>query len=74
MSQQSTLPASAATRTSRLLACGIVAGPLFLAIGLTQAFTRDGFDLSRHPLSLLSLGDLGWVQIANFVVTGALFI
>lgn len=74
MSQQSTLPASAATQTARLLACGIVAGPLFLTVGLTQAFTRDGFDLSRHPLSLLSLGDLGWVQIANFVVTGALFI
>ncbi len=74
MSQQSTLPASAATRTARLLACGIVAGPLFLTAGLTQAFIRDGFDLSRHPLSLLSLGDLGWVQIANFVVTGALFI
>ena len=74
MSQQATLPASAATRTSRLLACGIVAGPLFLAVGLTQAFTRDGFDLSHHPLSLLSLGDLGWVQIANFVVTGGLFL
>jgi hypothetical protein len=38
-----------------------------------QAFTRDGFDPSRHPLSLLSLGDLGWIQIANFIVTGALF-
>jgi hypothetical protein len=23
---------------------------------------------------LLSLGDLGWIQIANFVVTGALFV
>jgi hypothetical protein len=34
--------------------------------------TRDGFDLSRHPLSLLSLGDLGWIQIANFVVSGVL--
>jgi hypothetical protein len=74
MSQQSTLPASAATQTARLLACGIAAGPLFLTVGLTQAFIRDGFDLSRHPLSLLSLGDLGWVQIANFVVTGGLFI
>ena len=74
MSQQSTLPASAATQTARLLACGIAAGPLFLTVGLTQAFIRDGFDLSRHPLSLLSLGDLGWVQITNFVVTGGLFL
>jgi hypothetical protein len=74
MSQQFILPASADTQTSRLLACGIVAGPLFLAVGLTQAFTRDGFDLSRHPLSLLSLGDLGWIQIANFVVSGGLYV
>jgi hypothetical protein len=57
-----------------LLACGIVAGPLFLAVALTQGFTRQGFDLSRHPLSLLSLGDLGWIQIANFVVTGVLYV
>ena len=33
-------------RRLRLLACGMLAGPLFLAVGLTQAFTRDGFDPS----------------------------
>src|SRR4030095_3282933 len=48
--------------------------PLFLALWALQAFTRDGFDPGRHPISLLSLGDLGWIQIANFVVTGALFV
>jgi hypothetical protein len=42
--------------------------------GLLQALTRDGFDPTRHPLSLLSLGELGWVQIANFVVTGVLYL
>ena len=62
------------TQTKRLLACGIVAGPVFLAVGLIHAFAREGFDLSRHPLSLLSLGDLGWIQIANFVVTGVLYL
>ncbi|HZA31143.1 MAG TPA: DUF998 domain-containing protein [Propionibacteriaceae bacterium] len=56
----------------KLLASGISAGPLFVTVSLTQAFTREGFDLNRHPLSLLSLGDIGWVQIANFVTTGAL--
>jgi Protein of unknown function (DUF998) len=60
--------------TRRLLACGIVAGPLFLLVTLVQAFTRRGFDLSRHPISLLSLGDLGWLQITNFVVTGVLYL
>jgi Protein of unknown function (DUF998) len=58
--------------TWALLACGVVAGPLFLAVALLQALTRDGFDLGRHPLSLLSLGELGWIQIANFVVAGLL--
>jgi hypothetical membrane protein len=67
-------PAATSRDTARLLACGVVAGPLFLAVLMIQAFTRDGFDLSRHPISLLSLGDLGWIQIANFVVTGALFV
>lgn len=57
-----------------LRACGIAAGPLFLAVWAAQAFTRDGFDPSRHPLSLLALGSAGWIQIANFVITGALFI
>jgi hypothetical protein len=42
----------------QLLASGILAGPLFVAVGLIQAFTRVGFDLRRHALSLLSLG--GW--------------
>jgi hypothetical protein len=40
-----------ATRTRTLLAAGILAGPLFLAVGLVHAFTREGFDLGRHPLS-----------------------
>ncbi|GIJ65151.1 hypothetical protein Voc01_000680 [Virgisporangium ochraceum] len=60
--------------TSRLLAAGIAAGPVFLTVWLVQALTRDGFDPTRHPISLLGLGPGGWVQIANFVVTGALLI
>jgi uncharacterized membrane protein YhaH (DUF805 family) len=60
--------------TRALLACGVVAGPLFVAVGLLQMLTRDGFDPTRHPLSLLSLGDLGWVQITNFVLSGLLFV
>ena len=55
-----------------LLACGVIAGPLYIIVGLAQAFTREGFDLRRHALSMLSIGPQGWVQIANFVLTGAL--
>ncbi|HYZ02892.1 MAG TPA: DUF998 domain-containing protein [Candidatus Binatia bacterium] len=60
--------------TRVLLACGLVGGPLFLVVVLAQALTREGFDLTRHPLSLLSLGPGGWIQIANFLVTGVLFV
>ena len=72
MSQEAVLQEAQATRTTRLLACGIVAGPLFLAVWWIQALTREGFDPTYHPLSLLSLGDMGWIQVANFVVTGLL--
>jgi hypothetical protein len=60
------------TTTRALLAGGAAAGPLFLVVAAAQVLTRDGFDLSRQPLSLLALGDLGWIQIANFVLTGLL--
>jgi hypothetical membrane protein len=58
--------------TRTLLGCGVVAGPLFVATTAVQAFTREGFDVRRHGISLLSHGDLGWVQMANFVVSGLL--
>jgi hypothetical membrane protein len=60
--------------TRRLLACGVVAGPLFIVVSFVQAFTRPGFDITRHAFSQLSLGDLGWIQIANFLLTGLLAI
>jgi Protein of unknown function (DUF998) len=59
-------------RSDVLLACGIAGPPLFVGLSLVLASVRDGFDLRRHPFSLLSLGELGWVQIANFVVSGLL--
>lgn len=56
--------------TRSLLGYGIVAGPLYVTVALAQALTRNGFDLSRHAWSLLTNGDLGWIQITNFIVTG----
>ena len=63
---------TSAPTTRALLGCGIVAGPLYVVTGLAQALTRDGFDLRRHSLSLLSNGDLGWIQISNLVASGLL--
>jgi hypothetical protein len=56
--------------TKSLLGYGVIAGPIYVLVSLTQALTRDGFDPGRHAWSLLSNGDLGWLQIANFCLTG----
>jgi hypothetical protein len=63
-----------AEQTRRLLTGGMLAGPIYILIGIAQILTRDGFDITRHPLSFMSLGDLGWIQILNFIVTGLLVI
>lgn len=60
--------------TRSLLGYGIIAGPFFVVVSLAQALTRDGFDVTRHAWSLLSNGDLGWIQITNFVLTGLMTI
>ena len=56
--------------TRTLLACGVVAGPLYIVVGVIQMLIRPGFDIRRHELSLMSNGDLGWIQISNLVLTG----
>lgn len=67
-------PITTAGGARSLLRYGIVAGPLYLAVGLAQALVRDGFDLARHPLSVLANGTGGWVQTANFVITGLMVV
>ena len=41
-----------------------------MVFGLTLALTRPGFRLTQHALSLLMLGDLGWLQRLNLTLTG----
>lgn len=60
------------TGTKLLVGCGVVFGPLFYVVAIIQMVIRPGFDLRRNAISLLSLGDLGWIQITNFLVTGVL--
>jgi hypothetical protein len=55
-----------------LLRCGAIAGPLFILVALIQDYTRPGYDPRLQLLSLLALGDWGWVQVANFVICGVL--
>lgn len=60
--------------TKSLLGYGVIAGPIYVVVAAAQMFTRDGYDPTRHAVSQLSNGDLGWIQIANFLVTGAMTI
>ena len=68
------IPSRTNTATRAMLACGVIAGPLFVAIATVQLLTRGGFDLRRHPISLLSLGEHGWIQVTNFILAGLLSI
>lgn len=74
MAQIATAPTAvtSSNQTTALLTAGVLAGPIFVVTVLAQALTRDGFDPARHPLSLLALGDLGWIQVTNFVACGVL--
>ena len=58
--------------TKTLLACGVIAGPLFVIAFLVEGATRANYDTLRHPVSSLALGDSAWMQIANFIVAGLL--
>ncbi len=58
--------------TKALLVCGIATGPLFFGLAIIQAFTRPGYDIRQNAISQLSLGDLGWIQITSFLLTGLL--
>jgi len=65
-------PASRVTKS--LLGYGVIAGPVYVAVSLAQALTREGFDLSRHAWSQLANGDFGWIQTTNLIVTGLMTI
>lgn len=67
-------PPLAVRITKSLLGYGVIAGPIYVLVAAAQIFTRDGYDPTRHTVSQLSNGDLGWIQIANFLLTGAMTI
>ena len=65
---------AAGTSPRRLLACGAIGAIGFVVVFLVDGATRPGYDPAYHPVSALSLGERGWLQIGNFVVTGALMV
>lgn len=64
-----------ATRVTRsLLGYGVLAGPFYVLVVLGQALLRPGFNLVRDDASLLANGSFGWVQVANFLLTGLMVV
>lgn len=61
-------------KNNMLLACGAISCPLFVASFVIQGALRNGYDPFRHPISSLSLGERGWIQVAGFIITGLLII
>jgi hypothetical membrane protein len=62
-----------ATATTRsLLGYGVVAGPIYLTVSLIEAFTRDGFDITRDAWSVLANGPYGWIHIVNLIAAGVM--
>ncbi|MPY77717.1 MAG: DUF998 domain-containing protein [Actinophytocola sp.] len=64
----------AAAVTRSLLGWGVVAGVWYLTVGIILGLTRDGFAFSKHPLSVLMLGDYGWLQQTNIILAGVMVI
>jgi Protein of unknown function (DUF998) len=60
--------------TRSLLGYLALAGSFYVVVSLVQAFTRTGFDPAEHEWSLLALGEHGWIQIANLILTGAMIV
>ena len=61
-------------KTKTLLWCGAIACPLFIIAVLIEGATRSDYNSFLFPLSSLSIGDFGWIQISNFIVTGILIL
>src|SRR5215470_4195093 len=71
-------PAAACTPAQRLtrslLGYGVLGGAVFEASVLIQGLTRHGFRLAHDDASLLANGPLGWIQVATFLIAGAMTI
>ncbi|GHO90270.1 hypothetical protein KSF_003180 [Reticulibacter mediterranei] len=57
-----------------LLACGAIGPLLNTVVILVLGATRPGYNPWRIPDSNLELGVGGWMQISNYIVTGALLL
>ncbi|HKH59673.1 MAG TPA: DUF998 domain-containing protein [Flavitalea sp.] len=62
------------TRIKACLIGGIWGSLSFVILFLAQGAIRPQYNPFRHPVSSLSIGHSGWVQIINFIFTGSLIV
>jgi hypothetical protein len=60
--------------TRLLLSCGVIGPLLFIIVFLIEGATRADYNPFRYPISSLSIGALGWIQVTNFLLLGALLV
>jgi hypothetical membrane protein len=60
--------------TELLLACGAIGALLNIIVVLILGATRPGYNAWQMPDSSLELGEGGWVQITNYIISGALLL
>jgi hypothetical protein len=53
---------------------GIAGSVLFVTVLTIEGWARPGYEPASMFISALSLGPRGWIQIANFILLGALFL
>lgn len=62
------------TLTKVLLACGIAGPSIFIITFFIEGALRQDYDPMRYAVSSLSIGERGWIQIMNFLVSGTCII
>jgi hypothetical protein len=67
-------PVPGGRRLREATVAGMTASAFFVLVFLVEGWLRPGYQPSSMFVSELSLGPRGWVQIINFLVTGALLI
>ena len=60
--------------TRALLACGVLAGPLYVTVTVIETLTREGFDWRHHRFSWLTMGEQGWIHQSAMVGVGLLWV
>jgi hypothetical protein len=56
------------------LSLGALCAPVFIIAFMIQGFAREHYSWLRYSISALSIGPHGWMQIANFIVSGSLIV